>query len=141
MVAYSFKKQFIEPIASGRKLQTVRGLRKRHARPGEALQLYTAMRTKHCRKILQPDPICCGVDDIWMWIEDRSDELIKAITVNSIPLDDEGIEAFAIADGFGGALADGFARRRMGEFWIESHADGALGFEFEGVVVRWTWNA
>lgn len=136
MVAYSFAPQFVEPIASQHKCQTVRGLRKRHARVGERIQLYTAMRTRHCRKIIEADPLCIAVDDIWMWIEYRSPELVKAISINSVPLCDDEIEAFAVADGFGGALVDGFARRRMGAFWVEKHLDGALGMEFEGVVIR-----
>jgi len=142
MVAYSFAPQFIEPVASMRKLQTVRGLRKRHARVGERVQLYTAMRTKYCRKILEPDPACIAVDDIWMNVQGFSDERIEAISINSIPLDDDEIEAFAVADGFGGGLADGFARRRMGEFWWKAHGQAeTIGFEFEGVVIRWSGNA
>lgn len=45
MVAYSFRPQFIAPIQSGAKRQTVRGLRKRHAHVGELVQLYTARRS------------------------------------------------------------------------------------------------
>lgn len=48
MVAYSFQTRFVDPILSGRKRQTLRGDRRRHARPGEELQLYTGMRTRHC---------------------------------------------------------------------------------------------
>lgn len=51
MVAYSFQKRFARPILDGTKLHTIRWDRKRHARPGEALQLYAGMRTKHCRLI------------------------------------------------------------------------------------------
>jgi hypothetical protein len=51
MVAYSFDKRFIEPITPGTKRQTIRNERRRHARPGETLQPYTAMRTKYCRLI------------------------------------------------------------------------------------------
>lgn len=58
MVAYSFKAQFVEPIRAGLglptepqirpKRQTIRADRKRHARPGEELQLYRGMRTRQC---------------------------------------------------------------------------------------------
>lgn len=51
MVAYSFKRRFAEPILAGAKRQTIRADRRRHARPGEELQLYTGMRTKSCRLI------------------------------------------------------------------------------------------
>ncbi|MEJ0016825.1 MAG: ASCH domain-containing protein [Acetobacteraceae bacterium] len=47
MVAYSFKRDFAAPILAGIKRQTIRADRRRHARPGEVLQLYTGMRTKH----------------------------------------------------------------------------------------------
>ncbi|MFO0729377.1 MAG: MT-A70 family methyltransferase [Nitrospiraceae bacterium] len=63
MVAYSFKSRFLPPIARGLKRQTIRAPRSRHARPGERLQLYAGMRTRHCYKII-PDPVCLEVCDI-----------------------------------------------------------------------------
>lgn len=51
MVAYSFKRQFGPPILAGTKGGTIRNDRKRHARPGEELQLYHGMRTKSCTLI------------------------------------------------------------------------------------------
>lgn len=61
MVAYSFRQRFVAPIQVGLgtiehipgteyapKRQTIRANRKRHARPGEELQLYCGMRTKGC---------------------------------------------------------------------------------------------
>lgn len=58
MVAYNFKKEFVSKIESGEKTQTIRRYGKRkHAEPGGTIQLYTAMRTKSCRKIRQ-DAIC-----------------------------------------------------------------------------------
>ncbi|MGB3317482.1 MAG: hypothetical protein WBA75_00455 [Sphingopyxis granuli] len=133
MVAYSFKAQFAEPIVAGTKRQTVRGDRRRHARAGEAVQLYTAMRTKHCRKILTPDPICVDVRAIEIGISASDPMIIAECAIDGIRLSDEEIEAFAVADGFSGALADGFARRRMGEFWLQNHEWNA----FKGVVIRW----
>jgi hypothetical protein len=50
MVAYSFHRQFVDPIRQGVKTGTVRAARMRHANVGERIQLYTAMRTKHCRR-------------------------------------------------------------------------------------------
>ena len=133
MVAYSFKAQFEEPIATLQKRQTVRGNRKRHARPGEALQLYAAMRTRHCRKILTPDPICLDVRHIRIGIDSGSRDIITHIEIEGIALDDDEIEAFARDDGFGNALFEGYARRRMGEFWLRTHPWNA----FLGVVIRW----
>ncbi|MBF0375797.1 MAG: ASCH domain-containing protein [Alphaproteobacteria bacterium] len=50
-MAYSFKARFADPIETGQKRQTIRKDRRRHARPGETIQLYTAQRTIHCRLI------------------------------------------------------------------------------------------
>jgi hypothetical protein len=60
MVAYSFNRRFVDaillglepgPWLPGMKRQTIRGPRNRHARPGEAIQLYTGQRTRCCRKL------------------------------------------------------------------------------------------
>jgi hypothetical protein len=61
MVAYSFKSFFAPQIIAGLKCQTVRADRRRHARPGEAVQLYTGMRTRACHKLVTPDPLCTQV--------------------------------------------------------------------------------
>lgn len=60
MVAFSFKEQFAEAVASGAKTQTIRQTAR--AKPGDRLQLYTGMRTKKCRKLVDPDPVCTLVD-------------------------------------------------------------------------------
>lgn len=123
MVAYSFKSAFVEDIAAGLKCQTIRLPRPRHARPGERLQLFTGMRTKHCRKII-PDPVCIGVDQLI--IDTRSGRL-DHLEINGCVIDLASAEAdaFAVADGFGKpprtirpieifaiwfAVADGFGR-------------------------------
>lgn len=90
MVAYSFKARFALDVATGKKMQTIRTDRKRHARAGEPVQLYTGMRTKACRKLIDPDPICvlstyCAV---------RPD----GITLGDHPPMDR--DEFARADGF-----------------------------------------
>lgn len=133
MVAYSFAPQFVEAVATLRKTQTVRGARKRHAKPGEPVQLYAGMRTKYCRKLVSADPVCLDVRHIAMTLDSANPQLIASIEIEGVPLDDEEIEAFAVADGFGSALADGFARRRMGEFWLRNHSWQT----FIGVVIRW----
>ena len=139
MVAYSFAPQFIDPIVARTKKQTVRGHRARHARPGEPIQLYTGMRTKYCRKLIDPDPICIGVHPITITIDTEAEQLITGITHGHVELSDVGIERFAECDGFG-SLAQGFARRRMGEFWLKAHAEpGARWIEFKGVCIRWGW--
>lgn len=63
MVAYSFQKQFIGHVLAGLEpgpwlpgmkrhtLRKPREGRSQHARPEQAVQLYTAMRTKQCRQL------------------------------------------------------------------------------------------
>jgi hypothetical protein len=63
MVAYSFQKRFVSHVQAGLErgpwlpgmkrhtLRRHRNGRGRHAAPEQVLQLYTAMRTKHCRLI------------------------------------------------------------------------------------------
>lgn len=133
MVAYSFAPQFVEQVSTLRKRQTVRSWRKRHARPGEPIQLYTGMRTKSCEKLVRPDPVCASVELIRIHLDSRSSDLLVSIEIEGVRLSDAEIEEFAVADGFGGALADGFARRRMGEFWVKHHSWNA----FEGVLIKW----
>jgi hypothetical protein len=60
MVAYNFKAQFAPDVESGRKLQTIRA--KARCKAGDALQLYTGMRTKGCRKLR--DAVCVAVDTV-----------------------------------------------------------------------------
>src|SRR5579859_6979563 len=82
MVAYSFRPRFVAAIKIGLglpvqiedrdpesttmllpKRQTIRAVGdKRHAQPGEKIQLYTGMRTKHCRKI--GEAVCVSVQAI-----------------------------------------------------------------------------
>lgn len=60
MVAFNFKKQFVDDVESGRKLQTIR--RRARAAAGDKVQLYTGMRTATCRKLR--DAVCIGVDSV-----------------------------------------------------------------------------
>lgn len=129
MVAYSFQTQFAAPIAALEKRQTVRGYRKRHARPGELVQLFTGMRTKHCRKILAADPVCVDVRHVLLAF--AADDAVSQIELDGRLLCGDEVEAFAAADGFG--PADGEARLRMGRFWNRS---GPI-CSWAGVVIYW----
>jgi len=75
MVAYSFQTRFAPDIQAGLKTHTIRGDRKRHARPGEALQLYCKMRHPDCFKII-PDPMCRFVDPILLVFSETRIEAI-----------------------------------------------------------------
>ncbi|QBF31524.1 ASCH domain-containing protein [Thalassococcus sp. S3] len=123
MVAYSFQKRFAPMIEAGFKLHTIRGHRKRHAFPGERLQLYQGMRTKACRKIIDPDPMCLSVEPIRI---ERRRGLIERVEVFDRIIGD--LDAFAVADGFED-------REDMSAFWTEQHK--AKDEVFLGVQVGW----
>lgn len=95
MVAYSFKQRFAVAIREGWKTQTIRAGRARHARPGEMLQLFTGMRTAHCKKICE-DVRCTEVMAIVISFDDEAE--IDRITTDGVPVRD--VDAFAVADGF-----------------------------------------
>lgn len=149
MVAYSFHKMFVPQVVDLSKLHTVRANRKRHARPGEAVQLYTAMRTKFCRKLVTPDPICTRLDDIRLEIGEGAPlscvgmGVIEGIEINGRALSEGEIETFAIADGFSPARIPTHsghpwpeqitARTLMGCFWGAAHGFGA----WRGVIIHW----
>lgn len=121
MVAYSFQRRFVGPIRSGAKAQTVRADRKRHARQGEALQLYTGMRTTNCKLIGRA--ICASVEPI------RFDFDAQDVTIGANPpmTDLAQLDAFSQADGF-----EDF--RGLVEFWRDHHSGVQ---QWEGVLIRW----
>jgi hypothetical protein len=130
VVAYSFKARFAEPILAGTKGGTIRAARRRHARPGEELQLYTGMRTKQCRLITRKT--CVEVEPIEL------DFYLRKILLG------DGIErmetiAGRLVNSF--AWFDGFADfDEMAEWWevgrgrLSSDRDS---FVFCGLHIRW----
>ena len=127
MVAYSFKERFVAPIQDNVKHQTIRAPRKgrsRHARAGDDLQLYTAMRTKYCTLIGRS--ICIDVSDIRLslsdamaWITEQDGGLTTIYRC--------GMDEFARNDGFSG-FDD------MRQFWVVQHPGITV---FDGVLIRW----
>lgn len=132
MVAYSFNRRFHEAVETGAKAQTVRANRKRHARVGEPVQLYAGMRTKHCRKLVDPDPVCTGVDLVQIEIVPNLSDRLANVAINGCVLSDIEIENFALADGFKATVLT-TARQQMGRYWSLAHGEGS----FEGVIIRW----
>lgn len=136
MVAYSFKQRFVQPIEHGLRIsldedaalrcppkrQTIRANgKKRHARPGEDVQLYTAMRTKQCRKLGEAK--CTETAPIIIWLDEKT----MAIELSKQLMGRTEMERFARSDGFADA-AD------MADFWRKEHP----GVEkFEGVLIKW----
>lgn len=144
MVAYSFNLRFVNPIRLGLgldplpeirskplaiatrpKRQTIRAIgKRRHARPGENVTLYTAQRTKWCTMLGMVR--CTEVQKIILWVcsyEPRMSVLFEDAAIHE-PVD---LEQFAQADGFGSA-------EEMWLFWRENHPDVA---KFEGLLIRW----
>lgn len=127
MVAYSFNPRFIEPIRQGLKTQTIRANgQRRHARPGELLQLYTGMRTAHCRRIL-PDTPCLNVMQVHIEFAHAEWPHIDRIWTDDVRVRD--LDAFAIRDGFTD-LDD------MSAFWRDMRPS-ACDFGFDGVLIEW----
>lgn len=140
MVAYSFNSRFHDAVSSGEKTQTVRAFRKRHARVGEPVQLYAGLRTKHCRKLVDPDPICTDVKIAIIEIRDDWRNPIVSMAIDGRGLCDSEMQEFALEDGFR-PNAFGDPLQRMGRFWMAAHGVGT----FEGVLIQWgtgeTWGA
>jgi len=146
MPAYSFKKRFIVPIRLGLglpysiddidgdlavsslpKRQTIRAIgRRRHARPGEAVQLYYGMRTKQCEKI--GEGRCTAVLPIRIVVKEHSMPTEvdgKHVGVGSAEYPG-GMRELAQLDGFEHA-------EDMHEFWKQEHGLG----EFNGLLIKW----
>jgi hypothetical protein len=110
MVAYSFAPVFASQVEELTKRQTVRGERRRHARVGESVQLYTGMRTRSCRKLVAADPICTAVQPIRIYVpRPESPAMAPLVPDYQVRIEIMGREldametiAFAIADGFRG---------------------------------------
>jgi hypothetical protein len=121
MVAYSFKQQFVAPILSGAKSQTIRADRKRHAAVGETISLYTGMRTKACRLIGLAR--CFHLMPIRIDVETGRIENPSGFALTTI----EELDHFAQKDGFR-------AWPEMRAFWQVNHPGVEV---FDGVLIRW----
>lgn len=138
MVAYSFRPRFVDAIRSGLgnyehidgmiprpKRQTIRAVgKRRHARAGEMLQLYTGMRTRQCKKI--GEARCTRVNSIVLFF------IQPAVKIDDWPacsMPDE-LNEFAWSDGFASWL-------EMREFWQAQHGDLAKIEPWRGVLIKW----
>lgn len=116
MVAYNFQKRFAPAVESGQKTQTIRALgKRRHARPGDTLQLYTGMRSTSCRKLREAT--CDGADPVLLT---EGDWFLGGPTLTPA----ERV-ALARADGFE-SVTDFL------DFFRDAH-----GLPFRGVLIRW----
>lgn len=133
MVAYSFQKQFVAAVRSGAKLQTIRAPRKdnKHAKPGDAVQLYTAMRRPECE--LLRESVCVSVqritietvaERVQVFDDERETVMVLALTASDF-VSRANLDEFAKADGF-----DDW--RSMRDWFKKQH-----GPRFEGVLIKW----
>lgn len=107
------------------KRQTIRAVgKRRHARAGEMLQLYYAMRTLQCRQIGTGK--CSGAGGIRIFVEKGQIDVDGEKIVRAA----HDLDAFALGDGF----ADWCDMR---EFWRENHGDLVKLGPFVGVLIRW----
>ena len=124
MVAYNFKRQFTDPIIAGTKRQTIRADRRRHARGGGRLQLYTGMRTKYCQLI--GTAWCLSASPIT--IDFTAEYIVYLLGQGRVRVYRGGLDSFAKGDGF-----DDWAAMRA--FWETTHSGRDV---FNGWIIRWT---
>jgi hypothetical protein len=139
VTAYSFNARFIEPIILGTKRQTIRAERSgrsRHARPADTLQLYTGMRTKHCRLIGRA--ICVGISSISLTIHADGGEVIldndaqRLVRTTCSTLETmDSLDAFAVSDGF-------VSWSDFCYFWENNHPQVRKTPTWKGVLIRWS---
>lgn len=126
VVAYSFKPQFEEALRSGDKAQTIRALgKRRHARPGEMVQIYVGMRTANCRLLFQSEcveVVPITIDQVHMGVDSEGHPTWK------VKIDGRRLSPKEITDL---ALADGFPNRYDFYRFFEDR------LPFEGVLIRW----
>lgn len=121
MPAYNFKKQFAPLVESGVKNTTIRPKRKRPTVKGDKLVLYTAQRTKYCRKL--KETVCKDVQDIFI---DRPKECIRPV----IKLNGHLLGVCAMSKL---ALMDGFAVTE----WFIQFFENQYGLPFNGDRIKW----
>lgn len=125
MVAYSFKQQFVPPIQAGTKRQTIRAHgKRRHARPGDHLQLYQGMRTKSCALIATSMCIRCSS----VIIDFENERITYDYNRGQMTIYPGGLDEFARRDGFDDWPA-------MRAFWAKEHAAVPV---FHGRLIQWT---
>jgi len=137
MVAYSFKSFFAPKILDGTKRQTIRAVgRRRHALPGEEIQLYTGLRTQWCKLIARATcEDARGIDiefDVAADIARIYLGLSLGIKGNrSVFSERPDLDRFAMSDGFNDW-------HEMRQFMIKHHGDKKVRrMKFEGVLITW----
>lgn len=133
MPALSFKKQFVGKIMNGRKRQTIRTPRKYPIDPGDTLYLYTAQRTKYCKKLREVK--CKSVQPITIHFNSMKITLPDKVIKHQYGIGTANLDAFAKADGFKNWFD-------MQEFWLSEHGikkgnRKVLIKPFTGILITW----
>lgn len=130
MVALNFKAQFADDVEDGRKRRSIRAPRKdgRNPKPGDALQLYTGMRQKGCRKLgvakcVSVRPVI--IDHMGVNVAGRQLYAGDAPAYQGGPNPEDYDGDFARADGF-------HTFQDMREFFENEH-----GLPFRGLLIEW----
>lgn len=145
MVAYSYQPMFVAPIKRGLvsaypderglrpKRQTIRARgRRRHARPGEELQLYCRQRSKD--GFLIGRARCVGVDEVHIAFRKARRGARDWVKINGgRPGDGDIFDGVTRLNEF--ARRDGFETwGHLIEFWLKHHPGVD---DFDGLLIRW----
>lgn len=87
------------------------------------MQLYTGMRTKHCEKLLTPDPLCAEILPILLDV-DIDQERFRIVLDGTVLVGQER-KRIARLDGFDNSIE------------LITFFDGRYDFPFEGFWIRW----
>ena len=135
MVAYSFKREFEQPIRDRVKPHTLRAPRRgrsRHSRPGEAMQLWLGLRSR------RPTPIGRATCDRFQRVSldfsapnpvvlhDLVEVSLGTFELCGDPQPVRAVDAFAVSDGFADIEA-------MGRFWRDTHGMTV----WQGFLIGW----
>jgi hypothetical protein len=113
------REDFVDAVADGSKHFTIRQLRKKPIKKGEALQLYTGLRTKQARKLR--DAVCKNVWNIK--IQNKKSEFLFWLDNNQLSLKE--VKGISNKIGFGSV-----------EEWIEYFKE-KYKFPFKGHLIEW----
>jgi hypothetical protein len=138
MPAYNFQAQFVEDIEAGRKIHTIRPIRK-YGNPfaGVDLTLYTGMRTKSCRLIRRVACYQARKIEINLLggVKLQAEDWILGVDLELYRLSQNAIVTLALNDGF--TSIDAFY-----EFFITRymHTNACCDGIFSGLLIEWKHN-
>ena len=123
MVAFNFT-VFTDKVAAREKRMTIR--KTARAKPGDRIQLYTGMRTKACRKLVE-DAVCEAVVEVTITESGMSTRVGSFKTLSSVVTELTDLDGAAQRDGFQDwpAMRDWFADK--------------YGLPFTGYAHLWHW--